>query len=259
MKKEFGPGSDWSCTAESNLANDFDSCTLSEASKTVEGGCSWCPLGSSTGVCLRAGQASVINSFENNHLLHLKCYSDSEDVIDEEATEFWDEAMECLPHHRETCGGDHGDGDHFCTYCSTQEPYMGLCLSVKLWDNLVVAQALEEFDEDVSTGDQIRLDQVIHCSEDTEATIETKEEFVFDDNLWDNPCEGQPITSNESEEECFTKEGCGMAPNILPGFLGSKSGNRCVSVAQERATLWAVDLLGDMGWNKEMNAYKEQH
>lgn len=252
MKEEFGPGSDWSCTSESNRATDFDSCTLSEASKTVEGGCSWCPLGSVMGVCLRAGQASVINSFENDHLLHLKCYSDSEEVIDDAATAFWDETMDCLPHHRETCGADHFDHfDHGCTYCTTEEPAMGLCLSADLWENLVVAQALEEFDANGSMDDQIPLDQVIHCSTDTESI------HGSDKSLWSNPCEGPPIIDAESEENCFIKNGCAVAPNIFPGLLGMKSGHQCVSVAHERATLWALELLEDMGWNKEMDAYRE--
>jgi len=250
MKEAFGPGSDWSCSAESNLATDFDSCTLSEASKTLAGGCSWCPLGSITGICLGASQASVINGLENDHLLHLKCYSDSEEVIDEAATAFWDEAMECIPHHKDTCGGDHGDGDHDCTYCTVGEPAMGLCLSKSLWDNMVVAQQLEYFEADVSTSNFISLEQVIKCVEEP---IEDEEE---DEGIWNNPCDGTLIDSDVAEAECFTNEGCAVAPNIFPGLLGSKSGKRCVSVVQERATAWAMEILEDMGWKKEMGAYE---
>jgi len=254
MKQEFGPDSDWSCSAVSNGGIDFDSCTSSEASEGTEGGCSWCPLGSSMGICLRAGQASVINGLENEHLLHLKCYSDADEVIDEEATAFWDEAMACLPHHKEICGGDHGDGNHVCTYCTTTEPTMGLCLSTSLWENLVIAQAFEDFEQDVSTADQIRLDQVIHCSTDQEyhsGSGSTK----WDDNIWDNPCEGPPITDDASEEECFVKEGCAVAPSIFPGFLGSEPGVHCVSIAKERATMWAATVLRETGWVKEMDAF----
>lgn len=249
-KREFGPGADWSCTKEANLATDYDSCTMSEASKTTEGGCSWCPLGSKEGVCLRAGQASIINGLGNQHLLHLHCYNDAESVINEEATQFWDEALACLPHHRDSCGGDHGEGDHVCTYCSIKEPAMGMCLSVSLWDNLVVAQALEDFDQDVSTGDQIRLDQVVHCNEDgIDSTLD-------DDSIIDNFCGGAIVNDVKSEEECFTKEGCAIAPNIFPGFLGMESGMHCVGVVKERATQWAVGVLKDMGWVEEMNEYQ---
>mmetsp|Transcript_8845 Transcript_8845/g.21832 ORF Transcript_8845/g.21832 Transcript_8845/m.21832 type:complete len:310 (+) Transcript_8845:193-1122(+) len=243
MKAEFGPGASWDCSAESNRATDFDSCTLSEASKTVQQ-CYWCPLGSSQGICLRAGQASVINDLENDHLLHLKCYSDSDEVIDQEATAFWDEAMACLPHGRDTCGGGH-DG-HECTYCTVGDPAMGLCLSKSLWANMVVAQTLEYFEADVSETDQIRLDQVIHCAEDTSS----EEEEV---GIWNNPCEmPAPIEDDKAEADCFTKEGCTIAPNIFPGFLGSASGIHCVSTAQEQATSWAMGVLTDMGWIKEM-------
>lgn len=249
MNQAFGPDSDWSCSAESNLATDFDSCTLSEASKSSKDGCSWCPLGTTNGICLGATQASVINGLDNDHLLHLKCYSDSEEVIDEAATAFWDEAMECFPHHKDVCGGDHGDGDHYCTYCTVRDPAMGLCLSKSLWDNLVVAQQLEYFEADIPSNDFIGLEQVIKC---TEETIEDEE---VDEGIWNNPCDGTLINSDVAEAECFTKEGCAIAPNIFPGFLGSKSGKHCVGVIQERAMAWAAELLRDMGWTKEMNAY----
>jgi hypothetical protein len=250
-KREFGPGADWSCSAEANAAIDYDSCTLSNASNTAEGGCSWCPLGSTEGVCLRAGQAAVINGLENEHLLHLKCYKDADTIIDEEATAFWDEAMSCLPHSREDCGGKHGD--HSCTYCSVKDPAMGLCLSVDLWDNLVVAQAMEEFDEDVSTRDYIALNQVISCSAEPEGASDA---FISDDSLWSSPCGVDVVEDVITGEACLTKDGCAIGENIFPGFLGSKSGLRCMSIAQEQAMVWAIELLLDMGWKEEMDSYQ---
>ncbi len=252
MKREFGPGADWSCSAASNRGTDFDSCTLSEASKAIDDGCSYCPLGSSIGICLRGGQASVINGLENDRLLHLKCYSDSDEVIDQEATAFWDEVMACLPHHKGDCGGEH-DG-HVCTYCTTKEPNMGLCLSHTLWENLVIAQAVEDFEGGVTMYEQISLDQVIHCSREVEDSDTGTSENKYDDNLWDNPCDlGRPITDDGME--CINKEGCAVAPNIFPGFLGSEPGNLCVSQAKKNAIFWFARILKDMGWSEEMDAY----
>ena len=254
MALEFGPGADWSCTAESNGATDYDSCFQSEASKSVNGGCSWCPLGSSAGVCLRAGQADVVNTLENEHLLHLRCYSDNDaQQGDETAAAFWDEAMACFPHSKADCGGDHGTGDHNCIYCDVAEPAMGLCLSVDLWDNMVVSQALEEFDEDVSTGDQIRLDQVIHCSHDH---IEDLDDGLADDSLWSNRCGGSLINSVDSTEECLSMEGCAAAQNPFPGLFGLTSGMHCVTLQQEQAMMWAVNFLRNMGWAEEMSDFQ---
>ena len=254
MKREFGPGADWSCSAASNRGTDFDSCTLSEASKSIEGGCSWCPLGSSTGICLRGGQASVVNGLENDRLLHLKCYSDHDEIIDQEASDFWDEAMACFPHHKDSCGGDH-DG-HVCTYCTTKEPNMGLCLSHTLWENLVIAQAVEDFEGGVTMYEQIPLDQVIHCSKEVESIETGTEENKYDDNLWDNPCDlGRPITDEDSEMECEKNEGCAIISNIFPGFLGSEPGDICVTAAKKKAIVWFAEVLKQMGWSAEMDAY----
>jgi len=251
---EFGPGADWSCTADSNRGIDYDSCTLSGASKSVEGGCSWCPLGSSAGVCLRAAQAAVVNGLENDHLLHLRCYNDNdtENVIEEDATAFWDEAMSCFPHSKADCGGDHGKGDHDCIYCDVAEPTMGLCLSVDLWDNLVVAQALEDFDEDVSTGSQIRLDQVIHCSQDH---VEGDKDGINDDSLWSKRCGLGPVTSVTEEEACLNMDGCTIAENPFPGLFGTTSGMHCVSLQQEQALVWAIQVLRSTGWVDEMSSF----
>jgi hypothetical protein len=91
--------------------------------------------------------------------------------------------MSCVAHSASDCGGDHNKGDHTCTYCKTADPNMGLCLSEKLWENLLVAQALEEFDRDWSTSDQIRLDQVVHCSMDPDKAGDP------DENIWiDEKC-----------------------------------------------------------------------
>jgi len=255
VAREFGPGADWSCTAEANRGLDYDSCTLSEASKSVEGGCSWCPLGSTAGVCLRAGQAALVNGQENDHLLHLKCYNDNdtEDVIDETATAFWDEAMSCFPHSKIDCGGSHGDGDHACIYCDVAEPEMGLCLSVNLWDNMVVAQALEDFDEDVNTSEQIRLDQVIHCSYDRVDDLNNGHD---DDSLWSNRCGWHAVDSVAEEEDCLSQEGCAVATNPFPGLFGTTSGRHCVSMQQERALVWAVGLLQDEGWREELSDFQ---
>jgi hypothetical protein len=254
MMREFGPGADWSCAAESNAATSFGSCVLSTAANKFEneGGCSWCPLGSSTGVCLRADQAAVINGLENDHLLHFKCYNNDEDEDNDSnrdttgiAIAFWDEAFACMAYSRDDCGGD---GDHTCTYCTVDEPAMGLCLSASLWDNMVVAQALEDFDADVGTSDQIRLDQVIHCRHD--GMYEDDEDWRIDDSLWSSRCNGILVTDHASEEECLaSKEGdCDIAETVFPGFLGSKSGRHCVSIHQQRAMEWAVELLEGMGW-----------
>lgn len=253
FRREFGPGADWSCSAESNRGTDFDSCTLSAASKASKGGCSWCPLGSETGICLRAGQASVVNGLETESLLHLRCYSDSDEVIGEEATAFWDEVEACLPHHKEDCGDDHNG--HACTYCTTKEPNMGICLSNTLWENLVIAQAVEDFEGGLTMDAQINLDQVIHCSKEVGKSETGSGDNKYDDNLWDNPCDIPPITDEASEAECTKKEGCAVAPNIFPGFLGSKPGRLCVSTAKKQAIVWAAGVLKDMGWTKEMDAY----
>lgn len=246
MALEFGPSADWSCTVDSNRGFDYDSCTLSEASKSVEGGCSWCPLGGSTGVCLRAGQAAVVNDLENEHLLHLRCYNDNDDVIDETATAFWDEAMSCFPHSKADCGGDHGKGDHNCIYCDVAEPAMGLCLSVDLWDNMVISQALEDFDEDVSTGDQIRLDQVIHCSYDH---TEDLNDGLDDDGLWSERCGWNQVTTAAETEECLSQVGCAvLADYPFPGLFGRPSGMYCVTLQQEQAMAWAVQVLQNTGW-----------
>ena len=251
MREEFGPGADWSCTAASNAASDFDSCTMSAASKLTPGGCSWCPLGSNTGVCLRAGQAAVINSFENDELLHLHCYADDDDIVNESGTSFWDEVMSCLTHSRKDCAGDHGD--HKCTYCSVGDPEMGLCLSEYLWDNLVIAKTLEDFDRDVPTSDQIQLDEVVQCYNGKDED----EEFdsTIDDNIWSTRCGGAVIDDVTSEEDCFVKEECAVATNIFPGLFGSNSGMICVTNNQQRAMAWAMKLLRRMGWEDEMKGY----
>lgn len=255
MPREFGPGADWSCTAEANRGFDYDSCTLSEASKSVEGGCSWCPLGSSAGVCLRAGQAALLNGQEEDSLLHLRCYNDNdtEQFIDETATAFWDEAMACFPHSKTDCGGDHGNGDHKCIYCHVAEPEMGLCLSVDLWDDMVVVQAVEDFDEDVNTSDQIRLDQVIHCGYDH---AEDPSGGLDDESLWNNRCGWNSVDTDAEEADCLSKEGCAIATNPFPGLFGTASGGHCVSTQQERALMWVVGLLQDEGWREELSDYQ---
>jgi len=242
---EFGPGADWSCTADANRANDYDSCTLTD---TDHGSCSWCPLGSSIGVCLGAGQAALVNGLENNSVLHLKCYSHEDEYAGEKddlevdandiATAFWDKALECMPHSMDDCGGDHV-GDHTCIYCTVADPAMGLCLSNELWNNMVVAQALEDFESDVSTGDQIRLDQVIHCSED---------HGPVDDSLFSQRCGGALVDSVASADECAAQQDCAIVENPFPGLMGSAPGMHCVGAHQAAAIVWALELLKSMGW-----------
>lgn len=236
-QQQFGPGADWSCTAEANV--DHESCTNSEASG---GGCSWCPLGSSSGVCLSSGQASIINAMENDHILHLGCFGKDEDTNSPEATAFWDETMSCVAHTASDCGGDHNNGDHVCTYCKTKEPDMGMCISEKLWENLLVSQALEDFDRDWSTSDQIRLDQVIHCSTDRDKAGDP------DENIWtDEKCGNDTV----GEDDACQTEGCVAVESPFPGLLGQTSGKHCVSLQKERAMMWAVDVLQSMGWRQE--------
>jgi len=265
MKREFGPGADWSCTGAANDAFHLDSCTLGEVSAKTkdDGGCFWCPLGTENGICVSAAQAELINGFGNDHLLHVKCVDQNYGTKekDEETTQadigheqFWNEVFSCLPHSRDSCGGDHTLGDHACTYCTVKDPAMGLCLSNNLWESLTVAQALEDFDRNVSPNSQIRLDQVVHC----DASIEeahNKNSAHHDDSLWSDVCGGAEIDSKETEEECLGKSGCAIAPNVLPGFLGSVPGNHCVTIAQERSRSWLVQLLRDMGWTDEMYTY----
>jgi len=241
-QQQFGPGADWSCTAETNT--DHDSCTNSEA--TAEGGCSWCPLGSSSGVCLSSGQASIVNAMENDQVLHLGCFGKVEETKspDPAATAFWDETMSCVAHSASDCGGDHKNGDHVCTYCHTTEPNMGLCLSEKLWENLLVTQALEDFDRDWSTSDQIRLDQVIHCSKDPDKAGDP------DENIWTDEKCGEDTVGDDGNCKI---EGCIAAESPLPGLLGQTSGKHCVSLQKERAMVWAVEVLQSMGWRQETN------
>mmetsp|Transcript_563 Transcript_563/g.1375 ORF Transcript_563/g.1375 Transcript_563/m.1375 type:complete len:336 (-) Transcript_563:286-1293(-) len=256
IKTEFGPGADWSCTIPEN--HDYDVCTLSAT------GCSWCPLGSSSGVCLRNGQASLVNALENEHLLHLECYGNEDEVIDETATAFWDETASCLPHGVEDCHGVHDNGDHTCTWCTVKDPFMGLCLSQSLWDNLIVAQALEEFDEDVSTGDQIRLDQVIHCKhhhDDDDSGGDKKDggsDSAPPTNIFNQKCGWKAIETDQDEEDCVSTEGeeCAVQANPLPGLLGSKAGRFCVSLDQQHVMQWMIDLLRHMGWEDEMRAFQ---
>uniref|UniRef100_A0A7S4A955 Uncharacterized protein n=1 Tax=Pseudo-nitzschia australis TaxID=44445 RepID=A0A7S4A955_9STRA len=242
-KAEFGPGADWSCTTPEN--DDYDSCTLSGT------GCSWCPLGSSVGVCLRTSQADVVNALENDHLLHLKCYDNEDEVIDESATEFWDEAASCLPHGAGDCQGQHGSGDHTCTWCTVNEPSMGFCLSQSLRNNLIIAQALEDFDEDVSTGDQIRLDEIVHCDNDDDKSKNSA-------NIWSQHCGWAAIETDQDEANCLSTKDqrCVVQGNPFPGLLGSKGGKHCVTVQQQQAMLWTIYLLRDMGWEDEMSSFQ---
>lgn len=246
-QQQFGPGADWSCTSELNAATDHDSCTNSEAIEKTLGGCSWCPLGSSSGVCLSSGQASIINALENDEVLHLECFGkgDENKSPDPHATAFWDETMSCLAHSASDCGGDHENGGHVCTYCKVTDPDMGLCLSEKLWKNLLVAQALEDFDRDWSTGDQIRLDQIIHCSKDKDKAGDP------DENIWtDEKCGDETV----ADDGLCKKEGCAAAESPFPGLLGQTSGKHCVSLQKERAMVWVVELLQSMGWGKEIDS-----
>jgi len=250
FRREFGPGADWSCTgggSDTTTAprDNHDACTLTE-------GCSWCPLGSTLGVCLRSAQASWINALKNDHLLHLRCYTDNtEDLIDDTATGFWDEAVACHGHTGADCAGDHDGGGHACSWCTFDKLGAGACLSTSLWDNLVVAQALEEFDEDVSTADRIRLDRVVHCvhgggdGDESEAATES---------LWSHGC-GWAVAETDEDAAACLGAGCVVQANPFPGLLGSKAGKHCVSRQQQQAIRWAIKVLWDTGWVDEMGAF----
>eukprot|EP00536_Pseudo-nitzschia_multiseries_P014054 jgi/Psemu1/291227/fgenesh1_pg.651_\ len=247
IRTEFGPGADWSCTTPEN--HEYDACTLSAT------GCSWCPLGSSNGVCLRNGQATVVNALENDHLLHLKCYDNEDEVIDESATAFWDEAASCITYGVVDCHGEHKDGnngDHTCTWCTVNGPRMGFCLSQSLWENLVVAQAPEEVNEDASTGDQIRIDQVIHCKPrgGVNDSITT--------SIFRQECGWATIETDQDKTGCGSIEGveCVVQANPFPGLFGSKPGKFCVSPEQQQIMQWAIDLLRSMGWENEMSSFE---
>lgn len=282
IKNQFGPGADWSCTTAKGVT-DFHSCTtLTILPDTTAAGCSWCPLGSTTGVCLRTDQAELVNGLENDHLLHLKCYNSSDDSAkksksDTEAKKFWDEAVACKAHDAGDCLGDHHGDDgkataaaHSCTWCTVDEPAMGMCLSQTLWDNLAVAQALEEFDNDVSTSDQIRLDQVIHCSHvDDDDAGSNIVKSSSSSSVWNTKKCGDVVTevkTHQDEADCLAivittddddeEEKCVVQANPFPGFMGSTPGKHCVTLQQQRVMVWAIELLHDMGWENEMSSFQ---
>jgi len=292
IKEGFGPGTDWSCTAKGAI--NFDSCVQQEesagagadeddASSSSSSSCAWCPFGSTNGICLRTDQANLVNGLENDHLLHLKCYNNNIEQEQEQEqlhsdvetiTKFWDEAIACHPHNSNSCAGDH-HGDHVCTWCTVNEPAMGMCISQSLYENLVVAQALEEFDNDVSTNDQIRIDQVIHCgdgdgdgdddndgvgysgSSNSSSTSTSNNDTVS--SLWDTTT----MCGLSSLDDCILtrddngdgSESCVVQTNPFPGLLGFAAGKYCVTHQQQRFILWMVELLRDMGWEKEMSPY----
>ena len=256
---EFGPGADWSCTTP-ETGGGYQAC--------AKAGCSWCPLGSSSGVCLRTAQADLVNANAgaNGHdeLLHLRCYasdSDSETeaesegeppVFDASDAAFWDGAASCLPKGEEGCGGDDS-----CTWCTVDEPSLGFCLSRSLWDNLVVAQALEDFDEDLSEEDQIPLDGVVHCrfpqstgTGDGDDSTSTPGAGAIHPGLFDRGCLWNAIESDRDEVDCLADRGqlCVVQANPFPGLLGTGAGNYCVSAAQHGATKWWIGVLRDAGW-----------
>jgi len=279
IKERFGPGNDWSCTAKGAI--NYDSCVQQkegvgedEGSDTSSSSCAWCPFGSTNGICLRTDQAELVNGLENDHLLHLKCYNNN---IEQEQlhsdveimTKFWNEAIACHPHNSQNCAGDHHnngdddrDHDHVCTWCTVSEPAMGMCISQSLWDNLVVAQALEEFDNDVSTNDQIRIDQVIHCagnggsdggSDSSSSSSSSNNDIVS--SLWDTTTTTCRLSSvvdciSTMDDDGNGSKSCVVQTNPFPGLFGIAGGKYCVSQQQQRFILWMVELLRDMGWEK---------
>jgi hypothetical protein len=284
IKGRFGPGADWTCTSKGAI--NYDSCVQQEkgdATSDAADSCAWCPLGSTTGICLRTDQAELVNGLENDHLLHLKCYNNN---IEEEqlhtdietATSFWDETIACHSHNSNNCAGSHGEGEknnHICTWCTVNEPEIGMCISQNLWDNLVVAQALEEFDNDVSTNDQIRIDQVIHCvgdDIDTDSSNNNDEKkSLFDSSMWtcgsssSSSSTSSLVKTDKDKDDCLSGkdgdgdggsgESCVVQSNPFPGLMGYVAGEYCMSQQQQRFILWMVQLLRDMGWEKEMSPY----
>ena len=298
IKERFGPGADWTCTSKGAI--NFDSCvqnqekgedatTSSDATATATAAaaaaaaCAWCPLGSTTGICLRTDQAELVNGLPKNddHLLHLQCYNNN---IEQEqlhteiatSTSFWDETMACHAHTSHSCAGHHngedigGKNHHICTWCTVKEPEIGMCISQNLWDNLVVAQALEEFDKDVSTNDQIRIDEVIHCvgAGDTDSDIDIEideKKSLFDTST--STCGSKLLSSSASSlAKCVSaKDGvggdgggseyCVIQANPFPGLMGYVAGEYCMSQQQQRFILWIIELLRGLGWEKEMSSY----
>ncbi|OEU11630.1 hypothetical protein FRACYDRAFT_244748 [Fragilariopsis cylindrus CCMP1102] len=244
--------------------------------------CAWCPLGSTTGICLRTDQAELVNGgFENeDHLLHLQCYNNN---IEQEqlhteiatSTSFWDETMACHAHTSHSCAGHHGEdggkNHHICTWCTVKEPEIGMCISQNLWDNLVVAQALEEFDNDVSTNDQIRIDEVIHCVGAGDTDIDIDIEIDEKTSLFDtstSTCGSKLLSSSSASSlvKCLSakdgvggdgggSESCVIQANPFPGLLGYVAGEYCMSQQQQRFILWIIELLRGLGWEKEMSSY----
>jgi hypothetical protein len=262
IKERFGPGSDFSCTKK---GANYDSCVQEQekgADDDAASSCAWCPLGSTTGICLRTDQAELVNGLKND-LLHLKCYNNNIEQEQlhtdiETGTKFWDETIACHSHNSNNCAGSHGDNaneNHICTWCTVNKPEMGMCVSQNLWDNLVVAQALEEFDNDVSTNDQIRIDQVIHC---VDGDNEKKKESLSDTTTW--TCGSLLVKTDKDKDVCLSsKDGddgsCVVQSNPFPGLMGYVAGEYCMSHQQQRFILWIVELLRDMGWEKEMSSY----
>merc|ERR1712238_260294 len=273
-----------SCTEKGAI--NYDSCVQQkegvgeedEGSDSSSISCAWCPIGSTNGICLQTDQAELVNGLENDYLLHLKCYNNN---IEQEqlhrdieiTTQFWNEAIACHPHSSQNCAGDHhnnnngddDDPDHVCTWCTVSEPAIGMCISQSLWDNLVVAQALEEFDNDVSTNDQIRIDQVIHCArnsvgvgDDGSDSRSSNSNNAIVSSLFDTTACG-----SSSIDDCITtlvydgngSKSCVVQTNPFPGLLGITGGKYCISEQQQRFILWMVELLRGMGWEKEMSSY----
>ena len=293
IKERFGPGADWTCTSKGAI--NFDSCvqnqekgedatTSSDATATAAAAaaCAWCPLGSTTGICLRTDQAELVNGLPENddHLLHLQCYNNNIEQEQlhtdiETSTSFWDETMACQSHTSHSCAGHHGDtggkNHHSCTWCTVKEPEIGMCISQNLWDNLVVAQALEEFDKDVSTNDQIRIDEVIHCVGAGDTDIDIDIEIDEKTSLFDtstSTCGSKLLSSSSASSlaKCVSaKDGvggdgggseyCVIQANPFPGLMGYVAGEYCMSQQQQRFILWIIELLRGLGWEKEMSSY----
>ena len=144
-----------------------------------------------------------------------------------------------------------------------------MCISQNLWDNLVVAQALEEFDKDVSANDQIRIDEVIHCvggDTDSDIDIEIDEKkSLFDTST--STCGSKLLSSSASSlAKCVSaKDGvggdgggseyCVIQANPFPGLMGYVAGEYCMSQQQQRFLLWIIELLRGLGWEEEMSSY----
>lgn len=285
VRDNFGLDADWSCTSKG--ANDYDTCVTEHDNDDNDAPiCAWCPLGSDThGICLQSLQGEIINGFQNEHLLHLKCYNnyieakntktnantskEHTDIV--VATKFWNESTLCSKHNSGSCAGDHhGPNDHndhhVCTWCTVLEPQLGFCISQNVWDNIVVAQALEEFDYDVSTNNQIRLDQVIHCDNGNTGNDGANDSTTnVQNSLWDTTAclslsldDCVSTKKDDDDDDDDNDDNCVVQTNPFPGLFGYGPGDYCVSIQQQRLLLWMVQLLNDMkGWKEEEQQQQE--